>query len=203
MSSTTIVSLKWSMKTPTPCQTRSIAPAFCNVSQICSRSCLRVRTGPACASGPCRRSGSAVEARLTSRRSPVRAGPGYRRALLEHVHVSAGPFDRAVDRSMRSKHDEQPLGGPTDDLEARLEIRQAPGIVAGLEELPEAVVGCHLWSGVPPTCRANPSCNQRAPGATLDALRPSVPKASCHAAVAAVSRRLSARRSSRDTCICE
>jgi hypothetical protein len=107
--------------------------------------------------------------------------------LDEHVQVGAGPLDRAVDRLMRSVYDEQPHGGPADDLEVRLDVREAPGIVAGCKELPEAVVGSHLWSGVPAACSANLSCNE----------------ASGHAAVAALSSRVSARRRSRETCICE
>ena len=71
------------------------------------------------------------------------------------MHVSAGPLDRAVDRSMRSVYDEQPHVGPADDLEVRLSVREAPGIVAGRKELPEPVVGLHLQSEYPPHGRLN------------------------------------------------
>ena len=108
---------------------------------------------------------------------------------LELVQVSAGPLDRAVDRSMRSVHDEQPHVRPADDLEVRLGVREAPGVVAGRKELSEAVVGSHLQREYPPP--AGPTCREE----RLPDRR--------HAAAAAVSSRVSARRSSRETCIWE
>src|SRR5687767_11374854 len=82
---------------------------------------------------------------------------------------------------MRSEYDEQAHGRPADDLEVGLEVREAPAIVAGRKELPEAVVGSLLESVDPP--QAGPTClPERLPACTrlgfggqpLEIVRPSL-----------------------------